>query len=149
MYDELVKRLREMSEWSNIKWEDYSDDAQETMGEAADAIEELSEDRDSWKATAKVEREAYWHWFDQYQKDVPRWIPVTERLPEKYAPVLVCYRSYNTGEPMADCNAYVDGDGDWCWHDGFPASGERVCVSITHWMTLPEPPKEEGNSNAE
>ena len=42
MYDELVKRLREMGEWSNIKWEDYSDDAQETMREASDAIEELS-----------------------------------------------------------------------------------------------------------
>ena len=44
MYDELVKRLREMSEWSNIKWEDYSDDAQETMRGAADAIEELQSD---------------------------------------------------------------------------------------------------------
>ena len=42
MYDELVKKLREMSEWSNIKWEDYSDIAQETMKQAADAIEELA-----------------------------------------------------------------------------------------------------------
>jgi len=41
MYDELVKRLKETSEWSNIEWEDYSDDAKETMREAADAIEEL------------------------------------------------------------------------------------------------------------
>ena len=39
MHDELAKRLREMSEWSNIEWEDYSDDAKETMREAADVID--------------------------------------------------------------------------------------------------------------
>lgn len=41
------------------------------LEEAADAIEELSKDRDNWKATAKEEREGYWYWFDKYQKDIP------------------------------------------------------------------------------
>ena len=63
--DELVKRLRDFAVELR-KAEDVL-----LVRDAADAIEELSEDRDNWKATAKEEREAYWHWFDQYQKDAP------------------------------------------------------------------------------
>ena len=65
--DELVKRLREISEWSNIEWEDYSYDAKETMHEAADAIEELSAIREEQKAQIIL----------MAAEDKPRWIPVT------------------------------------------------------------------------
>lgn len=79
MYDDFVKRLREKAEAFDYDgWVETAIDYEQ----AADAIEELIKDRDNWKVTAKEEREMYWHWFDNYQRDVPRWIPVTERLPE-------------------------------------------------------------------
>lgn len=79
MYEEQIKRLREKAEAFDYDgWVETAID----YAQAADAIEELIKDRDNWKATAKEEREMYWHWFDNYQRDVPCWIPVTERLPE-------------------------------------------------------------------
>ncbi len=129
MYDELVKRLNA-----------YSAEHERHGGitaEAADAIEELSKDRDNWKATAKVEREAYWHWFDQYQKDAPRWIPVTERLPESVHEYVLC------------CGAKGGQFVGWVG-TGFITSGKVMAFKhggkgryITHWMPLPQPPKEE------
>lgn len=56
-----------------------------------------------------------------------KWIPVTEQLPDDDVQVLACTKK---GKPFpAHCE-----DGKW-----------RVShsVTITHWMPLPEPPKEE------
>lgn len=79
MYDDFVKRLREKADAFDYDgWVETATDYEQ----AANVIEELTKDRDNWKVTAKEEREMYWHWFDNYQRDVPRWIPVTERLPE-------------------------------------------------------------------
>ncbi len=71
----------------------------------------------------------------------PRWISVEERLPTPYTPVLVIYLNYNDGEPCNDGVAAIDPFGEWGWWDGDEAD-ETVLVSITHWMELPEPPKE-------
>ena len=59
--------------------------------------------------------------FVDLMPDVPvqRWIPVTERLPKDSEHILVCYR-----------------DG-WVCDQYSPVDG-----GVTHWMTLPEPPKE-------
>ena len=72
-----------------------------TLDEAADAIEELSK---------------------------PRWIPVTERCPEKSGDYLV----------FDDCrNLYVN---EWhCLLKKWQYDDSR----ITHWQPLPQPPKEE------
>ena len=67
------------------------------FGEAADAMEELSK---------------------------PRWIPVTERLPEEYEEVLI----YGKHGVMVD--NYV-GNGEFARING-----------ATHWMPLLKPPKE-------
>ena len=76
------------------------------MDEAADAIEKLSK---------------------------PKWIPVTERLPEDGKYVL-CFCRANI-----ICVLRRDKDGDWYEN---PA---HVYMSsfVTHWMPLPELPKEE------
>ena len=84
-----------------------------------------------------------------------RWIPVEERLPDKPGHYLVCTNvnywhggcmdkngaSSNAGTPdgyagttlsVLDC--FYDITGDW----------NRVCnAHVTHWMHLPQPPKEE------
>lgn len=79
MYDELMSRLREVEEMLKVA---QFKEATNLIDQSAEAIEKLSKEVDNWKATAQEERDAYWHWFHQYQEDVPRWIPVTERLPQ-------------------------------------------------------------------
>ena len=64
-----------------------------------------------------------------------RWIPVEERLPEPtenpvlvhdYSGVSVAWHSKTMG---------------WVYKTGLP------CVDVTHWMPLPQPPKEENKDD--
>ena len=59
---------------------------------------------------------------------VQRWIPVTERLPENSATVLVCHKN-----GFVTTNAWLDAHW-WFKNERNP---------ITHWMPLPQPPKED------
>ena len=81
----------------------------------------------------------------QILEDIPsarpkgNWIPVTERLPE---------HEYGGGITVLTVDlfgvmrvAYFDG-GNWCWPSGEALTTMQV-APITHWMPLPEPPKEE------
>ncbi len=61
--------------------------------------------------------------------DAKRWIPVLDRVPELGVDVLVLQRS---GQCEVAWRHVVDGN--WM---SYAALGE-----ITHWMPLPEPPKE-------
>lgn len=58
---------------------------------------------------------------------VQRWIPVTERLPEVGADILVCHKN-----GFVATNAWLGTH--WWFKDDKN--------TITHWMPLPEPPKE-------
>ena len=66
---------------------------------------------------------------------VQEWVPVTERLPEKNVNCIVHYR-----------HAYCDNDGyfaiGFCCYDGEKFKFDPA-YKVTHWMPLPEPPKEE------
>ena len=57
-----------------------------------------------------------------------KWIPVTERLPEKGEDVLV----YTLTHDVRKAHCY--GDRQWFAHDG-------IWRVVTHWMPLPEAPK--------
>ena len=104
--------------------------------EAADAIEELQQTVEHYKGCAD-------DWYKEacdYKAALPRWIPVTERLPEDFKAVLVY-----TPKFLNQFMAYHKDDGWRVWspqdNHGVPfinGQGE-----ITHWMPLPEPPKEE------
>ena len=66
----------------------------------------------------------------------PRWIPVTERLPEKTGKYLVCCQW--RGEPAETwvCELIAFGKiKGW--------ANEARNPAVTHWMPLPEPPKED------
>lgn len=69
----------------------------------------------------------------------PKWISVEERLPENYESVLLwfSYRSW-ANERRIDCEeAAVGWRADDLWYI------ERCSgVRVTHWMPLPDPPKE-------
>lgn len=144
MYEELIQSLREKAEFLTVS------DVQkappglniknlfaETMSEAADAIEAMRD------LVATYEGQQ-------------RWIPVTERLPERGQFVLAAI--YGTdmivqedGESLEDAvrrarsgpgrveMGYLDEDGYWTE----TAFGSPMVVMPQYWMSVPEPPKEE------
>lgn len=79
-----------------------------------------------------------------------RWIPVEERLPEEEGGYIVCV----DGEVKWDAYCMFEGVGRWLCYDGRldalyidPYSSkltrEPPYPRVTHWMPLPNPPKEE------
>lgn len=68
----------------------------------------------------------------------PRWIPVTERLPDIGSNCLI--------SPVSGCVAEGQFDGDGWTQYRWSAKLDKD--TITHWMPLPEPPKENGKSEA-
>ncbi len=64
---------------------------------------------------------------------VQKWIPVSERLPEKYTTVL-CVWSRMPKDNFYGFARYQGGDTWYVHNEGMP--------KVTHWMPLPEPPKE-------
>lgn len=122
MYEELVKALRDPCPHENCV----------LCQQAAEAIEELSK---------------------------PRWIPVAERLPENGGYYLVYLRPF-TGEtdigPVSEEWAYATemyfNKGQMLWDNGnesynavLSAVNTETEYHITHWMPMPEPPKEVDN----
>ena len=65
----------------------------------------------------------------------PRWIPVTERLP-KYGEHVLVFGGVTMYVAYYDKNRY----GGERWHK---LNSKSHYCNPTHWMPLPEPPKEE------
>ena len=68
---------------------------------------------------------------------VPKWIPVSERLPMPHTKVLLAYKQgvtigYLGGYPKKGEKAYFHGVHGW----------KHTLTSVTHWQYPPEPPKE-------
>jgi hypothetical protein len=74
--------------------------------------------------------------FDGVADATPRWIPVTERLPEMHTKVLCC--GIRGGRFIAELSSWGhENHLYWTKRDG------KGCSEPTHWMPLPEPPKGE------
>lgn len=68
---------------------------------------------------------------------IQKWIPVSERLPNVFEGVLAyCPKHRNT------YLLYINARGEWHFFDKTVA-GALLDEAVTHWMPLPEPPKEE------
>ena len=102
------------------------------LEEAAAALEQLQAENEKLKA------------------QVPRWIPVEERLPEKQGQYIV----FVDGEVTSDLYIVCDDIERWLSYDGGinslyidPYSSkpkrEPPYPRVTHWMPLPSMPKEE------
>ena len=133
MYEELIAKLRDHAEWYNEEIWAMPITIIADLSQAADAIEELSKGQKhlaeqvaKWQAEAvKGDCEA---WLSE--QDKPRWIPVTERLPEKEDEAVIVWEKQGC--------ALID------WrHDNKWAVLDNNFGIATHWMPLPEPPKEE------
>ena len=64
-----------------------------------------------------------------------KWIPVTERLPQEFVSVLVCIPCEHPFPTVKE--AYLTND---YWVTKTSIFSDK---DVTHWMPLPEPPKEE------
>lgn len=81
-------------------------------------------------------------WRLRLKEIMPRWIPVTERLPEEGEDVLVFGYWHEKFQPLM-CYLSPHRKGEW-----FTTVAGQQVYTVTHWMPLPEPPKE-GVSDAE
>ena len=161
MYDELIEELRQHH--CDAKEDDTQEVCEECaydviiadksapsgiasvcvcglMNRAADAIEELQAVVDRLTAqTIMVFEKTEGRTVIKFE---PKWISVTERLPEAGKKVLVFAYGYDTimarmckktedGYPVFECKGY----------DGIYREMARV-GRISHWMPLPQPPKD-------
>ena len=126
MYEELIKRLKDY--YTARKGE-----IAELTEEAADAIEELVASVEGYKASTYVQFIEHGHYTEM--KFIPKWIPVTERLPDTCNPVLICLH-WGLDDYEITVGEY------WGNSKGSPGWG-IFDPYVTHWMPLPEPPKEE------
>ena len=154
MYEKLVKQLRETPSRSK----------RDLLDKAADAIEDLERelymqqgiDVESKSKSILLrwneEHQAFEEYKDPFMTvECPteedynrlvelvelgrsqRWISVKDRLPDSFKPVIVC-REKAKGEFIVE-QGHRDVNGWW------KVYGTRA-KSVTHWMPLPEPPKE-------
>lgn len=69
---------------------------------------------------------------------IQRWIPVEERLPDHFGVFVVAISEPGKMRVGKDCADFDPFAKTWlpsmCWDRGY---------KVTHWMPLPEPPKEE------
>ena len=69
---------------------------------------------------------------------IQRWIPVEERLPDHFGVFVVAISEPGKMRVGKDCADFDPFAKTWlpsmCWARGY---------KVTHWMPLPEPPKEE------
>lgn len=75
------------------------------------------------------------------EQELRRWIPVTERLPENIGLYIVIETHWLDGSPGIKIAI-------WNTADWFTSGRKRkeITPRVTHWMPLPEPPKEGANN---
>lgn len=66
------------------------------------------------------------------------WISVNDRMPERNELVLVCAANAARGGKIRFVGAY---DGFWFLQTAADTIGLTIQYDVTHWMPLPEPPK--------
>lgn len=146
MYDELVGDLRYCDKGDCNGCRRYTKDTRfcnVLLREAADAIEELQAGEKKFlRNISALEME------NENLKRAGRWIPVTEKkppLPEDedvcFVDVIAAIRGRKESAQVKYCRAYRYRDGKRECIERF--IDDWAVVYVTHWMPLPEPPKEE------
>lgn len=92
---------------------------------------------DKYTATERAYKNGY---EKGYADGKPKWIPVSERLPKKHGRYLVAEPSYINESGYTIFTVWFDKEGGF--YDSDPEWGDIPMENVTHWMPLPEPPKE-------
>ena len=90
-------------------------------------------------------------YIQQLEAQIPKWISVDERLPEKAGKYLVYEMGFNKGKGyMSVCyfsHCYKGAEehlnGKCLWYVYDSEYGDCENEGVTHWMPLPEAPKED------
>ena len=129
MYDDLINRLRAQADV-----ERYFNGEGVLYDKAADAIEELIRENESLAKSVNEASEILRR----------RWTPVTERLPkEKINPYTNDFEPIICSTNFGDVRVYKYGT-PIGWNEPHFWNGAGIMDwYVTHWMNLPEPPKEE------
>jgi hypothetical protein len=100
---------------------------------------------EEWKKQAEIHKLAIAALREQERK----WISVEERLPEMQAEFIVTVklkydfeREYTIATDVAVYRMDECGDIDGCWETFNDWYEGQQYIHVTHWMPLPEPPKE-------
>ena len=145
MYDETIKSLRQCAEGScaGCKNDLVQIGCRGLLQhEAADAIEELQQQvehyhgcMNDWFEAAQEYKAAYMTEHDSRIAEIERhkWIPATG-LPSENGRYLTVAIEPWFGTTVVDTMLW---SGEWMY------DGRQTKAIVTHWMPLPEPPKEE------
>ena len=136
--DELIKHLRTASvQCDEMRLRDFGF----LFKTAASEIVRLEMFNTFWEESANNAKKLL-------EDKLPKWIPVTERLPENQSPVLVFATMFENldGDVVSPYvgmayYTYSPKGGWWGGTDG-NVYGAIGLVNVTHWMPLPNPPKE-------
>ena len=128
MHEDLTNLLRRCGKQKckNCEYEHVLGCVTKMNEKAADAIEELQKQRDEWESHAALA-----------ESFARGWIPVTERLPETPGEYMVAYHPCYWDRVHDEIKVGLDSfRGKTSW-------AKKKYKRVTHWMPLPEPPKEE------
>lgn len=128
MYEELIRDLREEAEWAHCNEWETPIKLSDHLTQAADAIEEL----DTLLDGVSADNDALCETIERLKTF--RWIPMTERLPSENNRYLTVSIEPWFGTTVVDTMRW---SGVWMY------DGRQTEAKVTHWMPLPEPPKEE------
>lgn len=133
MYDELTTDLRRAANtWLAEEYKACAEAVRYLLKESADAIEELQEDNAALNGTVSnlIEQIA--------ELSKPKWIPVTERLPDYGTTVLV----YGSQGGIYTAR-YERARAEWGRDSWWKLNSKSHICNPTHWMPLPQTPEEE------
>ena len=128
MHEDLTNLLRRCGKQKckNCEYEHVLGCVTKMNEKAADAIEELQKQRDEWESHAALA-----------ESFARGWIPVMERLPETPGEYMVAYHPCYWDRVHDEIKVGLDSfRGKTSW-------AKKKYKRVTHWMPLPEPPKEE------
>lgn len=112
--------------------ENLNDELKEKLG--TDTWTSCDIDKVGMDAADQIERDQ--NEIAELREKLPKWISVKERLPiDRLKKYLVAFR--DAGGSIVDMARYFPSDGWTCDNWDVPQN------LITHWMPLPEPPKED------
>lgn len=108
------------------------------MCKCSEILDEMMEERTPYKEDMPLHKTLWYelcHWWyialeeakSRIQALWDGWIPVTERLPEEW-----CYLAFSDGI------MYVTAT----WNDSIFWNAWEIVSWVTHWMNLPNPPKQ-------